>query len=136
MPNPESSPKPPSCPFAALLCELLAFRGHEAEATLSEHLGRARLNALLAGEEPTFSEGVEIAELLSLPLSTFAAHRGAQTPEIELVIAEILHHTAPMPAPRRRAMSEELLAVKRSHAGLPATSLTLLQLIDQTLHGP
>ena len=135
MPNRESSPNAPSCPFAALLRELLAFRGRKAEATLSEHLGRARLNALLTGEEPTFSEGVEIAELLRLPLSTFAAHRGTQTPEIELVIAEILHHAAPMPAPSRRAMSEELLAVMQRHAGLPATSLTLLALIDQTLHG-
>ena len=121
----------PSRRFAQLFRELVDFRGPDCEAKLFVLLGRERVRSIYDGAEPSFDEFVEIARVLNIPFSAFARFEPGGSPEIELVIGEIIYYGSTLAPSARKELAEALLSTLRTHAGLPDTSTTVLRLIEQ-----
>lgn len=125
----------PAQRFARLFQELVDFRGPDVEAKLYQRLGQARVQELYAGAEPSFDEFAVAVEILNIPLSAFMSYQPGCSPDIEIVISEIIYSAGMLELGARKALAEDLLATVRNHSGLPETSTTVLRLLDNLREG-
>ena len=72
------------------------FRGIGAEEELLSFFGEKRLGEIYDGDEPRFSELLEIANILGVPVGSFIFQDKGRVPELEVVWAEILYRAAHM----------------------------------------
>ena len=121
--------------FADIFRAFVDFRGPDAEAALYRDYGRDRIQALYAGDEPSFGEFLDLTQRLAVPLSVFASLQTGDTPAINLVVSEILYYSASMEPAKREVLAEALLTVLVSHAGLDPDEVSVLGLLEKSQDG-
>lgn len=111
--------------FGANVQLIVSHRGLSAEGELIEFLGLARLMQIYDGADPSFPEAVEIARILSVPITSFVPIDPGSIRELDIAYAELLYAAAPLSAEQRAAlaahitgMAEDLLT-SVSQSGAP-----------------
>lgn len=97
--------------FGASVQLIVSHRGLAAEQELIEFLGLARLMQLYDGAEPGFSEAVEIARILRVPVSTFTIIDPGSLTELDQAYAELLYAAAPLSREQRTALANHITAL-------------------------
>ena len=132
----ESSPFPSSgARFSELLRDLVRFRGVEAEDELLDLFGEERLSAMYEGTEPQIGEFFEILRILKVPPSMFDVFEKGASPEVELLVSEILRYSAQLEHRDRHSLVEALLKTLQRHAGKPEIGIALLRIISDANDG-
>lgn len=120
--------------FGASVQLIASHRGLSAEQELIEFLGLARLMQIYDGVDPSFPEAVEIARILSVPITSFVPIDPGSIRELDIAYAELLYAAAPLSTGQRSALAahltdlaEELLAgglkTGTAELGLPPARL-------------
>lgn len=97
--------------FAETFQKLIHYRGLEAERELISALTDRRVGELREGEEPRFGEILEIARILSVPLSTFQIFDRGDFPELEIAYADILYAAGEMSSEEREGLARRMSAL-------------------------
>lgn len=97
--------------FTETFQRLVDHRGMHSEQELIDTFGLDRLKALYEGDDPGFSELVEIARILDAPLSMFQIHEHGAFSELEVAFYEVIHAAGGMTAHERVKLIEELAAL-------------------------
>lgn len=111
--------------FGASVQLIASHRGLAAEQELIEFLGLARLMQIYDGVEPGFSEAVEIARILRVPVSAFTVVDRGSVAELDTAFADLLHAAAGLPRERRADIARHITGLaddlRRSPAAGPGT---------------
>ena len=94
--------------FGASVQLIASHRGLSAEQELIEFLGLARLIQIYDGADPSFPEAVEIARILSVPITSFVPIDPGSIRELDIAYAELLYAAAPLTAGQRSALASHL----------------------------
>ncbi|WP_439633919.1 hypothetical protein [Glycocaulis sp.] len=110
--------------FGASIQLIASHRGLAAEQELIEFLGLARLMQIYDGADPSFPEAVEIARILSVPITSFVPVDPGSIRELDIAYAELLYAAAPLSAGQRSALASHLtdLAGELLTGGLKAVT--------------
>ncbi|AZU02803.1 hypothetical protein X907_0255 [Glycocaulis alkaliphilus] len=91
--------------FGASVQTIVSHRGLAAERELIEFLGLARLMQIYDGVDPSFPEAVEIARILSVPITSFVPIDPGSMRELDIAYAELLYAAAPLSPGQRAALA-------------------------------
>lgn len=94
--------------FGASVQLIVSHRGLSAEQELIEFLGLARLMQIYDGVDPSFPEAVEIARILSVPITSFVPVDPGSIRELDIAYAELLYAAAPLSPGQRSALAAHL----------------------------
>lgn len=94
--------------FGASVQIIVSHRGLAAERELIDCLGLARLMQVYDGADPSFSEAVEIAHILRVPLTSFVPFDPGSIPELDIAFAELLYAAAPLSPDQRTALANHI----------------------------
>lgn len=94
--------------FGASVQLIASHRGVSAERELIELLGLARLMQIYDGVDPSFPEAVEIARILSVPITSFVPVDPGSIRELEIAYAELLYAAASLSSEQRAALAAHI----------------------------
>ncbi|WP_429912863.1 hypothetical protein [Glycocaulis sp.] len=94
--------------FGASVQLIASHRGLSAEQELIEFLGLARLMQIYDGVDPSFPEAVEIARILSVPITSFVPVDPGSIRELDIAYAELLYAAASLSSEQRAALAAHI----------------------------
>ena len=97
--------------FAETFQVLVHFRGLSAERELICVLSEKRMAQLYDGDEPRFSEVLEIARILRVPLSSFQIFERGDFAELEIAFADIMYAACEMNSNERQHLAQRMCSL-------------------------